>query len=421
MSAQPTINDYLDLIRVPLDEAIQRSRNAYENELRSAARTGQSGNAIRRILDLCRQEFEKSVAGTLAALKRVRETTNLDNTELRQLTAQTLENFALGMKALVRGNLGGRLGDGAVRVAEEELAKLDAHLQLTLRQFDVGLLELPNTPIAAGVDPSTPRPRARQTQRGNFTNFRAVYDELTDEVGRSTNSFLRDHLRNWFGCIDSTPDAATVVEELQRGLDFFPWFTATQTRGRLTGNGVLNWPEGSQERLGMKLLLFRAIAKGDADAAELGFIFTRTGTNINANAQAFVQQIFMPMARELRRHFEQTIGSAASAPTVPAADRVVQLDHNSRPYRELVEALGNLERALAESNEYPDAVDKEQRIAEVSATRRLLQSARVRVAAVVGLLGSGIGYFTHELATTAVGRAAAAVLDQIVALFGNIF
>jgi histidinol-phosphate/aromatic aminotransferase/cobyric acid decarboxylase-like protein len=127
------------------------------------------------------------------------------------------------------------------------------------------------------------------------------------------------------------------------------------------------------------------------------------------------------MARELRRFFEQKIGSEPSAATAPAADRVVRLDHNSQPYRELVEALGNLERVLTEANDYPDAEDKEQRIAEVSAARRLLASAKVRVAAVAGLLGSAVVYFTHDLVTTAVGRAAAVVLDKIVALFGSIF
>ena len=208
-------------------------------------------------------------------------------------------------------------------------------------------------------------------------------------------------------------DAAIVVEQLQRGLDFLAWFSDIAKGGVTTaGTGVLNWPDGTEKRLGMKLLLFRAIAKGDVDAAELQIILpAQPGTNINANSQAFVQQVFMPMARVFLRA-EDRYKASATVP-LPAADDCVRLDHNSQPYRELVEALGNLERVLTEANDYPDAEDKEQRIAEVSAARRLLASAKVRVAAVAGLLV----YFTHDLVTTAVGRAAAVVLDKIVALW----
>ena len=49
---------------------------------------------------------------------------------------------------------------------------------------------------------------------------------------------------------------------------------------------------------------------------------------------------------------------------VPAADRVVRLDHNAAPYRDaVVEALENLEKALQQANDYPDAEDKDQKIA----------------------------------------------------------
>ena len=54
----------------------------------------------------------------------------------------------------------------------------------------------------------------------NFANFRAVYDELTDEVTRARHAFLPDHLRNWLATIDETPDVSRIVEQLQSGLDF---------------------------------------------------------------------------------------------------------------------------------------------------------------------------------------------------------
>ena len=33
---------------------------------------------------------------------------------------------------------------------------------------------------------------------GDFANFRAVYDELTDEVQQASHQFLPDHVANWF-------------------------------------------------------------------------------------------------------------------------------------------------------------------------------------------------------------------------------
>jgi hypothetical protein len=60
--ADPTINDYVDSLRVPLGKAVDRALLVVEDRLRSAARTGQTGNAIRQVLDELRREFERSVA-----------------------------------------------------------------------------------------------------------------------------------------------------------------------------------------------------------------------------------------------------------------------------------------------------------------------------------------------------------------------
>lgn len=57
-----------------------------------------------------------------------------------------------------------------------------------------------------------------------------------------------------------------------------------------------------------------------------------------------------------------------------------------------MDALETLERVLREENDYPDVGDKEERIAEVSVTRRVLKSVQVRVAVVV--VGSGLDGLT---------------------------
>jgi len=48
----------------------------------------------------------------------------------------------------------------------------------------------------------------------DFANFRAVYHELTDEVGRASYQFLPDHLANWHRTLDTTPRVAEAVRRL---------------------------------------------------------------------------------------------------------------------------------------------------------------------------------------------------------------
>lgn len=184
-------------------------------------------------------------------------------------------------------------------------------------------------------------------------------------------------------------------------------------------SGPITWPSGRDRRLGTQLLVFREIASRRETASNFGAKFI-TGSDALNGAGDLIKSVFMPMARELRRRFESETAGKKDI-EVPAADRTVTLDHNSEPYREAVTALEVLENTIRQANDYPDAEDKEQRIAEVSAARRLLSSARVRVGAVVALLGSGITYFATHLAGTAIDRASAAVVDAFTKLIGLIF
>ena len=171
----------------------------------------------------------------------------------------------------------------------------------------------------------------------------------------------------------------------------------------------------------MQLLLFRSMARGDINAAVLGKMYLPgSGQNINDTARAFINQYFRPMTKELIRHFRR-VGEQGQRTAVPAADRVVRLDHNAAPYRDVVEALENLEKALQQANDYPDAEDKDQKIAEVSATRRLLQSIKVRVAAVIALIVPTVTYLATHFMGTAIDKVSTTVIEKLMVLFGPIF
>jgi hypothetical protein len=155
MTGQPHVNDYLDALRVPLGKAIDRARRAFEEELNAASRTGLGGNTIRRVLDRLQQEFESSVSAALATLKRAKETTSLDVSELRGLTAQELETFARQLKSTVQTERLSRARPGSRQMAaiDEALAKLDEHLRHSLRQFDVGFFDIaaPRDRVSGGA------------------------------------------------------------------------------------------------------------------------------------------------------------------------------------------------------------------------------------------------------------------------------
>jgi hypothetical protein len=130
------------------------------------------------------------------------------------------------------------------------------------------------------------------------------------------------------------------------------------------------WPKEPEKRLATQLLLFRSAAEGGKGDVIAGYgrRFTPSQEpSINNSAHRFIDQVFRPMAAELRRHLERELAA------VPAADRVVSLNHNSPKYKAAADALEALEDTLTGTNGYPDAEDKEQKIPEVSAARRLLR------------------------------------------------
>jgi hypothetical protein len=250
----------------------------------------------------------------------------------------------------------------------------------------------------------------------NFAKFQRAYDLLTDEVLRSDASQLPQHLGNWFERLDDTAGIADLISSLEEALDFARWKAEREASiGSMVGSGELIWPKGRERRLGIQLNLFREIASGRIDAFDFGHNFFYAGNNINANVSLFLEQVFGPMARDLRLYIEERVEEAEDG-DIPASDRIVRLDHNAPKYKEAMDALATLERVLQEANDYPDAEDKDQRIAEVSALRRLLTSTRVRVRAVVVLAQSGLAYLAKTFVTAGIGAAAKFAWEKLVSL-----
>lgn len=253
----------------------------------------------------------------------------------------------------------------------------------------------------------------------DFTNFRAVYDELTDEVMRARYQFVAEHLRNWLTTIDETPEASRIVHELQSGLDVQDFLKRSHaTEGSMVGSATLLWPDDRKQRLGMKLRVLREVAEGRIEAWNFGHDFMNAGSGLDENARSFADQLFRPTARELRRVFESAWNEIE---IIPAADRTVRIDHNNPRFKDVLDTLANLEKAITESNLYDDPEVKEQHAAEISAGRTVLQSVRVRVTTILVLLRTPLMAIAKKFWDAGLGKAASAAWDMIVALVGPMF
>jgi hypothetical protein len=144
MFAEPTIDDFLELIDWHIAKALDRAERSVNRVMSEASGKGTlySGGTVTLIIEAVRTEFEAGVDAAFGELKRVISKTNLDPRELRQHTAQRLTQFATDAKAGVRMTLG--------LDVQKQLAAFDQYLRFALRQFDVGFLD-PSEPEVPAV------------------------------------------------------------------------------------------------------------------------------------------------------------------------------------------------------------------------------------------------------------------------------
>jgi hypothetical protein len=139
--AEPTIDDFNDLIEWHLDKALERAARAVTEVRGEFARAGgvlHSG-AVTHSLEAARREWDSGAEAVLGELRRVVRITNLDRNELRQHTVQSLMGFAGRAKAAFPMNEARSLG--MTNAVEEQFAAFDRHVQFQIRQFDVGFLD----------------------------------------------------------------------------------------------------------------------------------------------------------------------------------------------------------------------------------------------------------------------------------------
>ncbi|WP_342724192.1 hypothetical protein AAFG07_34720 [Bradyrhizobium sp. B097] len=252
----------------------------------------------------------------------------------------------------------------------------------------------------------------------DFSNFRAIYNELTDAVTSAKYQFFKDHLENFLRNIDDTPRAHRVVSDLEKRVDFPTWYAeCKETIGSMVGSGTLTWPKDKTDRLAMHIALLRALSNGELDIYDFCAAFLYTANDYDTNVYDISRQLFLPTTRELIRYIEQRFDAA----DIPASDRTVTINHNSKEYTDADEAMAELEKAIREANDFDDPAEKEQRGAEISAARRLIRSNRVRVDLVVDLIKPTVVQYATKVKDGIVANAANATVTALGVLLGYAF
>lgn len=254
----------------------------------------------------------------------------------------------------------------------------------------------------------------------DLDDFFDEFDELANLADSANADRLPQQLRRWFSAIDEGP-LAVEVARLEATTSFANVQEVSMKEQSGIGSGTITWPEQRDERLGAQLALFRAIATEKLDLMNFsyGYFYVRNG-DINDTVREMMSQLFPPFISELRRHLKR-VGVEPSRRTeaagIPASDRVVTLDHNSSQFDEVAAALEKAESALQQQNS-GDPDEKEQRLAELSAGRRLLQASRIRVGVFASLVISALIWVATVFAETAAGQVAEYAIALIKPLLG---
>lgn len=241
----------------------------------------------------------------------------------------------------------------------------------------------------------------------------AEFDDLTDDVSRSKHAFFAANLRRWFAFMDGTPEVASAITKFENSIDYEQWSKDGLKPQSGMGPGRISLPEDTEPRLGVLIGLFRSLTAREDAALKFSHSYVSSERNFNDNIADLVNQVFAPFAKDLRRQISRALTNSVMA---PAADRIVPINHNEIPYKELLEALDKVKATLQGTNDYDDPEDKEQRIAELLAGRLLLEPTRGRLTAILATLGDVLRYLAKRFVDTAIGRIATLAIEKLVAL-----
>lgn len=248
-------------------------------------------------------------------------------------------------------------------------------------------------------------------------------DELSTETERvlsSRQGLWVESLSRWFDVIDSDMEAREAVGALEEGANFDEWHKEHYDAWRNDHEEFLEkrmaqirFPRDRRQSLGIRLRLFRAILDGKFDTPSfcLHYLGVYTEQDI---VTTMSKEIFSPMVHDLKKYLTEYIESPDKI--IPAADRIVPLDHNSVNYMDTIKAAEEFREELSKTN--IELEDKGRLVAEVSAGIELLRGPSVNTRALRATLVKGAKYVADKAAGATIAVLAAGLLGMIARLIG---
>lgn len=272
--------------------------------------------------------------------------------------------------------------------------------------------------------PYLPSGRIERTRKltAVIERFFSQFDQLTGRVTGSRQQDFARNLRSWLTSIDSAP--APIGDEAARLSALQSWDDVQRDVMRpprgMAGSGQLNWADDDDLRPAGQIALFRRLASEELDAMNFAFDYFFTGdNNITRTIQEVSDQLFRPLSEDLRLRFEAIADAAEEADEggIPAADRVVTLDHNSQGYNEALGKIEFVEEALRASNAIPPD-EKAMLQAEIASGKAILAAPRSRLAAIKEVLINPLTWLAVTFASGLLGELAGSALHAVAALIG---
>ena len=167
----------------------------------------------------------------------------------------------------------------------------------------------------------------------------------------------------------------------------------------MLGSAQLNWPDDKDRRLGGQVLLLRELADERIQVEGFSMTYFYTGENhFDTMVGDMSSHLFDPHAEELRHRLQDVVElSLEDEVLVPAAGRIVPLDHTAQAFEDAVRAVERTLDEVERSNSI-ESDDKKRVTLELSAGLDLLRAPKTRIVAAGSLLlGACLGLSSNSV------------------------
>lgn len=255
-------------------------------------------------------------------------------------------------------------------------------------------------------------------------SFLEDYEGTSEDVLNAKSSNIQSSIMNWIQHIESNDTARRIVESFENSVEFEDWLKrALNSGGSFAGSGTLEWPQKKEERLGLQISLYRYFSESEDRIWNFSSHFFHVGSNINDMIYEVNDQIFRQLVRDLRRQFERPKSyqnDLVSNIEVPASDRVISLNHNSRDLSQIFADIENLEEALRGHNARDQAeIDERDRLAaEVASARILMSQNQINISYVYTFVYSTLAFIVNKFTDSLISSLSQPLIEKFIAYFG---